>query len=193
MTTGIDRFFRSLDLFDDVVDRVAPDRWAAPSPCPGWSAAAVVGHVVTGLEMIETMLEQGTAVAPPSVDPSPGSGADPAEAWRARYRRTCAYRQYLDPDATISGPNGVLTVDTGLGQASLELLVHAWDLARAAEVPFAIPDDLAAPLIEALEPLDDVIRPSGMYGDRLPVPAAVSASQRLLAFVGRRSTSTADH
>lgn len=185
--TGIDRFVRALDLFDDVVVRVDADRWSAPSPCPGWSAAAVVGHVITGLGMIDTMFEQGAAVPPPSTDPRAVAGSNPAESWRARYQRTCTNLQHLSPDATIAGPSGTLTADTGLGQASLELLVHGWDLAQAAQVPITLPKNLALPLLEELEPLADVIRASGMYGAPLQVPADASASERLLAFVGRRS------
>src|SRR5690348_16649539 len=122
MMTGIDRFYRALDLFDDVVDRVAADRWSAPSPCPGWTAAAVVGHVITGLTMIESMLEQGASVAPPTTDPSAAAGSTPADRWRARYQRTCAQRQHLSPSATIATANGIVTVDAGLGQGTLELL-----------------------------------------------------------------------
>jgi uncharacterized protein (TIGR03086 family) len=188
MMTGTDRFFSALDLFDDVVVRVDADQWSAPSPCPGWTAAAVVGHVITGLAMIDTMLEQGAAVPPPNTDPQAAAGSDPAESWRARYQQTWANRQHLSPDAAITGPHGLLSVDAGLGQASLELLIHGWDLAQATKVPIVLPKDLAAPLLEELQPVADVIRASGMYGDGLQVPAEASAAERLLAFVGRRPT-----
>ena len=40
----ISRFLDHAGRFSAVVDAV-PD-WSAPSPCPGWSAADVVAHVV---------------------------------------------------------------------------------------------------------------------------------------------------
>lgn len=32
--------------FGDVLDACPPDRWASPSPCPGWTARDVAAHVV---------------------------------------------------------------------------------------------------------------------------------------------------
>jgi len=47
-----DGFVRALDGFEAVVAG-APDRWEAPSPCQGWCAADVAGHVIEALRAIE--------------------------------------------------------------------------------------------------------------------------------------------
>jgi uncharacterized protein (TIGR03083 family) len=45
----LDGFVRALEGFEAVLAGVAPGRWSAPSPCAGWSAADVAGHVIGDL------------------------------------------------------------------------------------------------------------------------------------------------
>ncbi|GAA3391774.1 TIGR03086 family metal-binding protein [Cryptosporangium minutisporangium] len=191
MTSGTERVTQALDRFDAVVRETPADRWNAPSPCAGWTAAAVVGHVIGGLAMIRTMLTTGRRPEPPSDDPAILAGDHPAEAWataRAEFLDTLAA---ADPATTISTPAGDLPVDVGLGQASLELLVHGWDLATATGRLFPIPDALAAPLLAELEPLDAALRPTGMYGTYLPSQPDAPPGERLLRFLGRDPSSPA--
>jgi Mycothiol maleylpyruvate isomerase N-terminal domain len=51
----LDGFIRALDGFETVLAGVAPGCWSAPSPCAGWSAADVAGHVIGGLRATEAM------------------------------------------------------------------------------------------------------------------------------------------
>ncbi|SHN47747.1 TIGR03086 family metal-binding protein [Cryptosporangium aurantiacum] len=188
MTTGADRLTHALTLFDRAVRDVPDGRWDAPSPCADWTAAAVVGHVIGGLAMIRTMVATGRRPEPPSGDPAVLAGDRPAETWETARSDLLATLAAADPDGTISTPGGDLPIDVGLGQASLELLVHGWDLATAVGHPFAIPDALAEPLLAELEPLDAALRPTGMYGVRVPVAADATPQERLLAFLGRTPT-----
>jgi uncharacterized protein (TIGR03083 family) len=50
---ALDGFVRALDGFEAVLAGVAPDRWEAPSPCQGWCAADVAGHVIGDLRAVE--------------------------------------------------------------------------------------------------------------------------------------------
>jgi uncharacterized protein (TIGR03083 family) len=42
-------FIRGLHVFGDVVDRVDESAWSAPSPCGGWTARDVLGHLGTAI------------------------------------------------------------------------------------------------------------------------------------------------
>lgn len=46
-------FVRALDGFEAVLEATPPDRWLSPSPCEGWCAVDVAGHVIAGLLVIE--------------------------------------------------------------------------------------------------------------------------------------------
>lgn len=46
-------FVRALDGFEAVLEATPPGRWLSPSPCEGWCAVDVAGHVIAGLLVIE--------------------------------------------------------------------------------------------------------------------------------------------
>ena len=72
-----------------------------------------------------------------------------------------------------------------------DVLIHTWDLARAAGLDEALdPGEVArnAAGVEAMPPeVDQAMRDSGHYGPRVEVPADADAQTRLLAFMGRRA------
>ena len=87
------------------------------------------------------------------------------------------------PDA---GPPGELTVERAVDMlVTGDVLLHTWDLARAAGLDEQIDERLAAEMLVGMEPLDDVLRASGHYGPKVDVPAGSSVQDRLLAFTGR--------
>ena len=45
--------------------------------------------------------------------------------------------------------------------------------------------DFCAELLAGMEPIEDLMRQSGQYGPRVPVPADAAAQDRLLGFIGR--------
>ena len=44
---------------------------------------------------------------------------------------------------------------------------------------------MCADLLAGMEPMEAVIRSSGQYGERVPVPPGADARTRLLGFIGR--------
>jgi uncharacterized protein (TIGR03086 family) len=181
---GRKRYEEALDLFGAVVDRVDEADWAKPSGCAGWSAAAVVGHVIHGSRMI-LAVASGEPPVPPTGDPTAVAGENPARAWHARRVEIERVLDSLNPDARVNTAEGVMSVDDGLGKAVIEPLVHAWDLAKATGRELRLPDQLVTPLLAALEPVEKLLRTSGMFADRIRVPSDASDQQRLLALLGR--------
>lgn len=179
------RYQEALDLFGSVVDGVAADRWGDPSPCAGWTAAAVVGHVINGSRMILAIAMKASPV-PPATDPAAIAGPDPRAAWHGCRAQLAAILDGLDPAAAVSGVPGVATIDEGLARAVIEPLVHGWDLAMATGQRIELPDQLVAPLLADLEPEAGSLSAGGMFADRVPVPADAPIADRLMALVGRR-------
>jgi len=144
----------------EVVDAVPPETWHAPSPCEGWTARDVVRHVVQTQR--EFLTSHGADLGEqPDVD------ADPAAAWREHTARVAA--ALADPQLVATefdGYFGRATVgDTFERFYVWDMLVHRWDVARAAGLPFAFTDDEldrieqgAASFGEALY-MDGVCRP----------------------------------
>lgn len=176
------RYRTMADQFEARVTAVAADAWENPSPCEGWVARDVVRHVVdtTGFFL------GGTPVAPPA---EPSVDDDPVGAWRAA---RAAVQAALEDPAVAQ-----LERDTGMGAMTVEalvdrfgivdLLVHTWDLARAAGLDEALDADEVARYHAAMLPTEEMMRASGAFGPAVEVPEDADPQTRFLAFLGRRA------
>ena len=109
------------DRFTTTVSAV-PD-WDAPSPCEGWTVADVVEHVVTTQR---DFLGQHADLG------SLPSTTDPVARWRAHDAKV---REVLPAlvDVAYDGHFGPTTVGQTMATFyGFDLLVHRWDVARAA-------------------------------------------------------------
>jgi uncharacterized protein (TIGR03086 family) len=168
--------------FTNVVAAVPQDRWDSPSPCGEWKALDIVKHVVeTETDLLNRM--PFTLKSTDGVD-------NTTEAWsivRARIQSALdtpskaehSYEGYFGP-TTFAG-----TVDQFY---SLDLTVHAWDLARATGlVQFEAIDPAEIEKIYAdLAGLGDNMHQPGLFGPAITVPSDASEQTRFLAFLGRQ-------
>jgi hypothetical protein len=76
MIDTADRYRRVAGAFTDIARRVPSDAWDNPTPCDGWVARDVVGHMV---EWMPAFLED----APIEIRPGPSVADDPLGAWLA--------------------------------------------------------------------------------------------------------------
>jgi uncharacterized protein (TIGR03086 family) len=176
-----------LDGFERVLREVPADGWEGASPCEGWAARDVAGHVIGGVHMLG-MLATGTT--PPAERPSDRemAGDDPVASWRAARAATTAA---LTPEAlerVVPGPVGDLPLMILIEQFMTgEMLVHTWDLARAAGVDVELDPALVEDTFARWEPIDSAgMRSPGVFGPALPAPEGASRQDQLMAFLGRR-------
>ncbi|MQY05764.1 TIGR03086 family metal-binding protein [Actinomadura macrotermitis] len=178
-------FIRALDGFEAVLVAVPPDRWLSPSPCEGWCAVDVAGHVIAGLLVVE---HRAAGRPLPEADPDwrETAGEDPAATWRAvRANMTAA----LTPDALSRrirlGFGQEVALSEWLEQYPLELLVHTWDLGQATGQNVDLDPDLLGPALETARRFAPQGREAGMLGPERTVPDNADAQSRLLALFGR--------
>ena len=96
------------------------------------------------------------------------------------------------PSRMITTPLGELDGSFLLDVSVVEPLVHGWDLARAIGVDATLDDELAARCLEIAEQYGFALRGPGMYGAAQPVPEDASTGERLLAFLGRETSTPAE-
>ncbi|MEO3785131.1 TIGR03086 family metal-binding protein [Actinocorallia sp. B10E7] len=185
MTREPSGYERALDLFEGVVVGVPENAWSLPSPCEGWTAGDLLGHVIGGqLEIIALVGRE----EPPDAADAPGRlvGPDPVASWR-RARAACAAA--LTPEALATpipfGGFGELPLRDLLDTYVLELLVHAWDLARAAGLPVRLDPDLVHRASATAQVIGTTMRKEGLLGPALTPPRGAGELTRLLAFLGR--------
>jgi uncharacterized protein (TIGR03086 family) len=181
MTEISDRYARLADAFAAKIASVPDDRWSSPSPCAGWTARDVVGHVVQTQGMFVAFVG-GELGDIPSVDD------DPAGAWDGA--RAAVKARLEDPElatAGFEGLQGPTTFERSVdGFLSFDLVVHGWDLAQAADLDDRIDPDDVARLQAAAEAFGDAARSPQVFGPALEPPPGADAQQRLMAFLGRQ-------
>ena len=167
---------------------VAPDRWDAPSPCDGWNASDVVGHVIGNLRSVEA-LATGTQEAPRAAAPRSAAGADPLAAWR---RARADMMAVLDPAALARGVplpwGGEMPLGEFLARYPLEILVHTWDLAQATGQSVVLDPGLVRDALVPAQQFAPVARTAGLVGPQRAVPEGADDLTRLLAVFGRDAT-----
>jgi uncharacterized protein (TIGR03086 family) len=182
MSELADRYERVAAGFTARVDAVPDAAWESPAPCEGWVARDVVRHLVQwvpGFFATYAGLELATAGDVPD---------DAAAAWRslddairaALADRATASRTFEMRGQRYTVEQAIDTFVTG------DVLVHTWDLARAAGLDETLDADEVHRLYEGLMSFDEaVLRSSGQYGPRVDVPDTADEQTKLLAYTGR--------
>jgi uncharacterized protein (TIGR03086 family) len=179
----------------DIVDKVRPENLDRATPCDGWSLGQLLAHM--------TVQHRGFAAA------ARGDGADPAQ-WEAA---TVADAVAADPAATYAaaaadvleafanddaleasfalpefGPDAVFPGAQAIGFHFVDYVVHGWDVARAIDAPFTLPDDVISavlPLIFAVPDGDFRTAPQSPFARAINAGDEVSDFDRALLHLGR--------
>jgi uncharacterized protein (TIGR03086 family) len=129
-----------------MVERCASGRRLdLPTPCEGWDASALIGHLIGQNRGFAVAVGAGDApleaFAPVALTP-----AAVGEQWRDSVRGLTAAFEAADAGRTIRLAEFDLTVpvETALRMQILDTAVHAWDLATALGVPYRPSADIVA-------------------------------------------------
>ncbi len=180
------RYAAVADTFGRLVAGVTD--WGARAPVDGWRARDVVFHLV---DWIPDVLREGAGVDLPRRD---ADVPDPVGDW-ARF--DSALRAVLAQPAVMGAPFAHPMAGTMPFPAALDMLVtpdvfmHGWDLARASGQPLVLDPDYSAALLGGMEGIEEMLRSSGHYGQRVEVTADADVQDRLIAFIGRDPAWTA--
>jgi uncharacterized protein (TIGR03086 family) len=164
--------------------RAANGKWERPSPCDGWDARGVLEHVIGFHEVL--------LLRPLGLKPDRPRD-DPRRRWELTYG---ALEQAFEPgrrlfDRVVDIPelqgNPATRLDASAMMPNLtrDVLVHAWDLARAVGADDRLDPRWCEQFYAALPSDHDALSASGMFD----VPAAVGdrtdVQSKLLARLGR--------
>ena len=151
--------------------------WTVPAPVDGWTARDVVNHL--------TDWSRGFLAAG-GVD-LPALPADPVDAWDAHAAAIQALLDRSDADRPFTHPHvGTHPLNQAIDSFyTSDVLMHTWDLARATGQDDQLDANECAALLAGMEPIEQLLRDSGQYGPRVPVPDDAPVQDRLLGFIGR--------
>jgi uncharacterized protein (TIGR03086 family) len=187
-----DAFARALDRFEAVLAGVAPagvalGGWDAPSPCEGWCAADVAGHMIRGLRATAAYAT-GRMEDPPPAYPRSLAGDDPVAAWRAARADLTAALDSAGLARPVLLPwGGQLPLGEFLDRYTVEFLIHTWDLAQATGQAAELDPALVRDALESSRRFAVLLRMSGEVGPECAVAEDADDLTRLLAIFGRRN------
>lgn len=182
MSEVADRFRRLSDDFTARVQAVPADRWESPAPCQGWTARDVVGHMTSNAGFFFTLIGRDAPQGPSVED-------DPLGAWLTA--RTALQLALDDPEvanAEYDSPSmgGRGTFEQAVDRfGNFDVLVHTWDLARAAGLDERLDPFEVHRAFEAALPMDEMLRSPGVCGPKLDPPPGADEKTQFLAFLGR--------
>ena len=167
MASVVEQHRRACDGFTEVVHAVG-DGWSAPTPCAEWDARGVVEHVIGFHDVL--------LLRPLNAKPDRPKD-DPVERWAVTVD---ALFDLLHRPGVVDAERASL-----LGVLTTDVLVHTWDLARAAGSSVDLDDELCNIAYERALANGERLAASGMFGPPVAIAADARVQDRLLALLGR--------
>jgi uncharacterized protein (TIGR03086 family) len=152
------------------------------TPCSEFNVHELLNHVLAGMVMLKTAAAGGKAVPPEESIVSD----DPAGQYKASRRELLEVLGKPGVfDSTWEMPFGAMPGKMMAGIAFLEHLTHAWDIRKATGQDTELPTDVVTECYELVQPMDQMLRMPGVCGPAVEAPADATATQKLVAFMGR--------
>ncbi|MFI7065918.1 TIGR03086 family metal-binding protein [Kribbella sp. NPDC050124] len=175
-------------VLGEVVMQVRPEHLWFPTPCPDWTVRGLLRHIVSENEGFAAAALNGSA----TVQSWNGGrlGDHPSGAYRrsnARIADAFADGGALDRLMEVR-EYGSYPRRIALTFHLLDCVIHAWDLAKAIDVPYDPPPDLveqAFALARKIPDTDAVRGPGAAFERSVKVPGDASDFDQLLGLLGR--------
>jgi len=177
-------------LGGQIAQHTTPTDLTRETPCVGWTLADLLSHMIAqhrGFAAAAT----GAPSTLPDWEPHPLSDDPVAEYSAAADDVIAAFADVTSGDSDVWLPELARRPFAASDALTFQLVddvVHAWDLARALDVPLHVDFDLAeAALAVALRVPDDAARrgPGFAFAPGLPVTHDASTLDRTLLLLGR--------
>ncbi len=182
---------RALELAGAVIESVSPADLELPTPCPPWSLADLLRHMISQNKRFAAVARGEDADAAAPLEGSPLGAAPAAEYWASADLVTAAFtapgtmERQVDL-AELAGPP--LPAPVVIGFHFTDFLVHGWDVARSIGAAFEPPADLTAAALGLARRIPDTPQtrgPGAPFGREVDVPEGSDDFGRLLGVVGR--------
>ena len=134
-TAWVEQLGRAFAAVGDLITKVRPDQWSAPTPCTDWTVRQLVDHLIGMNRVFAALLADEPPPPRPAADHIED---DPVGAYReSAARLQAAFDQPGVLERTYRGPLGEATGAERLQIRLYDLLAHGWDLAQATGQPAA--------------------------------------------------------
>lgn len=177
MTEISDRYRQLSTTFAERLALVPAEAWSNSAPCEGWTTRDVAKHVIDG----HAGFLSNAGLAPLGDDDDPVASFAAAQS-----AMLAALEDPAQAEAVSDTPMGAMPMEQFVGRIyCTDVLVHTWDLSRAAGIEESIDAEACRRAYEGLKPMDAMIRRPGVFGPAIDAPAGADDQTTLLTFLGR--------
>ena len=165
---------QAADKFEATLAQVGDDQWEQQTGCEEWTVRELVDHTLFWQANLASLL---------------GAEATAEDGWDSI--KSAVVGALADPSAlegTIDGgPMNGMPKLQGMGLATTDALLHAWDLARAIGADDTLPADAVAAVEMGLGQMpEEMLRQPNLFGPAIEVGDDASAQDKLIGFTGRQ-------
>jgi uncharacterized protein (TIGR03086 family) len=173
----VTHYARGADAVERLLAAVAPDQWAAPTPCAQWDLARLTEHLIDANYTFAAKLTgtPGTTYVKDA----------PAHAAVERFRMSTIHLQHALTTAESDGDGLPAHLRERLALRVADLFIHGWDIATATGQLAQMPDDVAGDALAFARRRVGALRRSGQFAPAQPVDDHAPALTRLVALSGR--------
>jgi uncharacterized protein (TIGR03086 family) len=177
---------QGLDFFTAIITRLSDDDWERPTPCAGWTARDVLGHLATSTRVAISVMQGRPPVWPDVARPGDLVRGDPVEFWRGTVVQARDVLRDADLARVMETPLG-RTVADDLAIPVIDLYVHAWDLGFVAGIAVEIPADVIDYAHAYIDPLpEELVRGEDRaFAPQIRLPASATPTEAFIAWTGR--------
>lgn len=178
---------RAIGEFDNRVRKIQSHQWDNPTPCTDWSVRDLVNHLVAEQRWAPWLLDGATLADVGDQFDGDILGEDPVSTWREA--STLARDAWTAPQAAsgeVYVTGGMIPAEEYGWQMTLDLTIHAWDLARGIGTEEALDPDLVEATYAVVAPQVPSLQGIGIFAPPQPVAEDAADQAKMLGLLGRR-------
>jgi uncharacterized protein (TIGR03086 family) len=186
---GVALLQRTVDETTRIVDGITPDQLDNTTLCTEWSVRDLINHITGGSTMFAVSAEQGSV--PDELLGQLMGGDNLGDDYKGAFATATqrAMRAFDQPgilDQVVKLPFGEMPAGVALNIAVFDVATHACDLARATGQEVKDEEALESALAIGKQMIGPDFRQPGVFGEEQTIADGASATDRLLAFAGRK-------
>jgi uncharacterized protein (TIGR03086 family) len=187
-STLLEQYEHALREFGSRVEQVGDDQWSLPTPCSEWDVRALVAHVTDEQRWAPYLMGGGRTDEAGDRFSSDPLGEDPKQAWRDLSAAAAdAFGAEGALERTVHLSYGESSARDYLWQMTVDLAVHAWDLARGIGADEHLDPELVRRIHHETDKDAEALAGSGLFDPPVRVASTSDLQTRMLALFGRRT------
>ena len=178
-------YTRALDATKAFVAGIKPDQLEAPTPCAEWNVKQLMQHVISGTIFIEDMFDGKTVADVGDKYAGDLVGTDPSAAYNAAAESAkAALARPGAMEQTVHLSRGDMTGAAYATSMFTDVLIHAWDVAKATGQDTKLDPELVAASYAIMLPRQGQL-PEVAFGTDQGIADSADLQTKLLGMLGR--------